>query len=236
MSFRSEPGVSLTPQTNPLGIVAEDRDGKRSRGELLVSSVSGTEITVHLILESQILGLPLNQSITFAGRYEEATMRELGIEMETEVGTDPMPGWEINGRTMTLETSLEDAGFEVFNVGQRNQIPSPTSGKWDNSQLHGLMSQFAQEPIDRKSWNLHLLMLQESTLDGLYGILFDSGSRDINKLPRQGVAVFQKPIKERTDWKRKLIQTTVHELGHALNLAHRFERVVGRADSNSFMT
>jgi hypothetical protein len=27
----------------------------------------------------------------------------------------------------------------------------------------------------------------------------------------------------------------VHELGHALNLAHRFERVVGRADSTSFM-
>ena len=34
---------------------------------------------------------------------------------------------------------------------------------------------------------------------------------------------------------RKLIQTTVHELGHALNLAHRFEREVGRADSTSFM-
>jgi hypothetical protein len=47
--------------------------------------------------------------------------------------------------------------------------------------------------------------------------------------------VFQRPIKTRPDWPRKLIQTTVHELGHALNLAHRFERPVGRADSISFM-
>lgn len=34
---------------------------------------------------------------------------------------------------------------------------------------------------------------------------------------------------------RKVIQTTIHELGHALNLAHRFEREVGRADSLSHM-
>ncbi len=235
VSFRSEPGATLTSQTNPLNIVAEDKDGKRSRGELHVSSVSGTEITVLLTFESQIKGLPINQGVTLAGRYVETNMRELGIEIETEMDTDPLPSWEFNGRTMTLETSLENAGIEVFNVGRRSLIPSPSSGKWDNSQLHGLMSQFAQEPLDRKSWNLHLLMLQESTMNGLLGILFDSGSRDVNKLPRQGVAVFQKPIKQRPDWQRKLIQTTVHELGHALNLAHRFERAVGRADSNSFM-
>ena len=51
------------------------------------------------------------------------------------------------------------------------------------------------------------------------------------------MAVFAEEIRSipGIDNDRKLIQTSVHELGHALNLAHRFERVVGRADSTSFM-
>ncbi len=234
-SFRSEPGTEITPAVNPLEIVAEDRDGKHARGELLFSSVGTTEVTMTLLLDAPLMALPVNQAMTFAGRFEGEAMRELGVELESEIGVDLLPEWDFNGEAMTVEKSFADAGFDFFNVGFRSQFPSPSSGQWDTSQLHGLMTQFAQEPIDRKSWNLHLLLLQESTMDGLLGVMFDSGERDVNQLPRQGAAVFQLPIKTRPDWQRKLIQTTVHELGHALNLAHRFERPVGRADSTSFM-
>jgi hypothetical protein len=48
------------------------------------------------------------------------------------------------------------------------------------------MAQFAQEPIDRKSWNLHLLLLQESTLDGLLGVMFDSGEADVTITAARG--------------------------------------------------
>jgi hypothetical protein len=56
-------------------------------------------------------------------------------------------------------------------------------------------------------------------------------------LPRQGSAVFGEEIRQwaGANFTRKIIQTTVHEVGHALNLAHRFERELGRADSVSFM-
>lgn len=234
-SFRSEPGAEITPVDNPLEIVAEDRDGKHAQGELLFGSVGTTEITMTLLLDAALIALPVNRTMTFAGRFEGNAMRELGVELESEIGVDPLPEWDFNGETITVEKSFANAGFDVFNVGFRSQFPSPSSGQWDTSQLHGLMAQFAQEPIDRKSWNLHLLLLQESTLAGLLGVMFDSGEADVNQLPRQGAAVFQRPIKTRPDWPRKLIQTTVHELGHALNLAHRFERPVGRADSTSFM-
>ena len=234
-SFRSEPGAEITPVDNPLEIVAEDRDGKHAQGEVLFGSADVTDITMTLLLDAALIALPVNQTMTFAGRFEGDAMRELGVELESEIGIDPLPEWDFNGEAMTVEKSFANAGFDVFNVGFRSQFPSPSSGKWDTSQLHGLMAQFAQEPIDRKSWNLHLLLLEESTLGGLLGVMFDSGEADVNQLPRQGAAVFQRPIKTRPDWPRKLIQTTVHELGHALNLAHRFERPVGRADSTSFM-
>lgn len=57
------------------------------------------------------------------------------------------------------------------------------------------------------------------------------------QLPRQGTAVFEAEIRARVreETDRKVIQTAVHELGHSLNLAHRFEREVGRANATSFM-
>lgn len=234
-SFRSEPAAALLSENNPVAIVAEDNEGGRSRGILKFGATAGDEIILTLTMDEPVKAFPVRQAITLAGRYTGASMREIGIELESELGTDPMPSWDFNNRPVTVETCFEEAGFNVFNVGFRDQFPAPSSGRWDTSELHGLMTRFAQEPMDRKSWNLHLLMVRESTTRGLLGIMFDSGDLDLNQLPRQGAAVFQKPIQTRPDWQRKLIQTTVHELGHSLNLAHRFERPVGRADSTSFM-
>jgi hypothetical protein len=74
-----------------------------------------------------------------------------------------------------------------------------------------------------------------------YKHLFDFGRHGsfVNTRARQGVAVFWRemldfvPIDE--DWYRgrQFIRTIVHELGHALNLAHTWR--VNRPDSTSFM-
>jgi hypothetical protein len=96
------------------------------------------------------------------------------------------------------------------------------------------MAGSAQAAIAVPSWELHLLMLTRATKPGLFGVMFDV----IDLLPRQGLAVFVQEIRDRTlveEEDRRIIHTTVHELGHALNLAHRFERVLGQADSTSFM-
>jgi len=71
--------------------------------------------------------------------------------------------------------------------------------------------------------------------------LFDFGRSGefVNSRARQGVAIFWREmedfIAQSDDWykNRQLLRTVVHELGHALNLAHSW--LVGRADTTSFM-
>jgi hypothetical protein len=247
-SFRTNPGSQLNSQSNPAPIVIEDHKGHRAKGQLSFTEFNEAQITVVLTIDSQITSLPINKSVTFVGRMAGKSIRELGIELDHETDVETQIQWDMPDRTVAIETCLGDAGFDVFNVGERSLIPNPNTGSWDDAQLHGLMKRYAEEPLNRKAWNIHVLMLKYSRLAGLLGIMFDSGKNDRNNLPRQGVAIFQDEIKfpiidmagnrstkPRTDWKRKVIQTTVHEIGHALNLAHRFERPVGHADSLSFM-
>lgn len=71
--------------------------------------------------------------------------------------------------------------------------------------------------------------------------LFDFGREGafVNSRARQGVAVFWQEMldfmPQPDDWykSRQLLRTVVHELGHALNLAHTW--LVGRSDTTSFM-
>jgi hypothetical protein len=71
--------------------------------------------------------------------------------------------------------------------------------------------------------------------------LFDFGRSGefVNSRARQGVSVFWREmldfVAQPDDWyqSRQLLRTVVHELGHALNLAHTW--LVGRADTTSFM-
>jgi hypothetical protein len=74
-----------------------------------------------------------------------------------------------------------------------------------------------------------------------YAHLFDFGREGAfaNARARQGVAVFWKEMVDflatEEDWykSRELIQTVVHELGHALNMPHSW--LVGRSNTTSFM-
>lgn len=234
-SFRSVPGLVLTPQSNPVEVAIEGPKALRGTGTLRCTGHQDNQATFHLKLTAINHLWTTGQEWTWTGTYQGPEMRELGIEMEVEVELESKFAWDHQGETKTVDRCLQQAGFAVRYVGQRDEIPRHPSGQWDESQLHGLMYRLAQEPLDRPSWNLHLLLLSQARMKGLLGIMFDSGKGDTNQLPRQGLAVFQKPIQQRPDWQRKIIQTTVHELGHALNLAHRFELPVGRADSTSFM-
>jgi hypothetical protein len=83
---------------------------------------------------------------------------------------------------------------------------------------------------------LHLLLLSRSTDPWLAGLMFDSFDTDDNGFPRQGAVVFMDHFKQlKKDKQKRSIQAVVHELGHTLNLIHRFDRLVRRADSTSFM-
>lgn len=234
-SIRTNPGIRVSRSTGIWQIVATDREGRRATGQLSLET-TGTDngsLTGSFSLDAPIGSLPVRTNIRFTMEYASEQLRSLGIELEREEDIEPLPTYRFEGRNVTVQSSLKDAGIQVTEVGELTRVPEPRH-PWGNAQLHTLMVDLAQASLARPDWELHLLLLSQPSRPGLLGIMFD----DRGPLPRQGAAVFASEIQELThsDHRaRKLIQTTVHELGHALNLVHRFEREVGRADSTSFM-
>jgi len=65
---------------------------------------------------------------------------------------------------------------------------------------------------------------------GVLGIMYDFERGDLNRRPREGVAVFydhpmlSDPRVDPVDREREFTYTVVHEIGHALNLLHSFDK------------
>lgn len=234
-SVRSDPGMKVKRRHTRFGVIAQDEDGNTVAGTMELTPLSDTQATVSLVLDGGLYGLPVAVPVILTATWQAPIFRTVGIEVDQEAGLPGLPSYEFEGRTVTVESCFYDAGIEIVAAGERDAIPKPAAA-WDESQLHGLMVQFADETLNRKAWTLHLLLLSEARMSGLLGIMFDTGVEDENGFPRQGAAVFTDPMQGHpAGFERKVLQTVVHELGHALNLAHRFERVVSRADSTSFM-
>lgn len=232
-SFRTEPGERVTWASSWV-VFGQDEQDRRSEGRLSLAADAAQPTTLigRIEFASPLEGLPVRRAVPFIVERVSGAFRQLGLEIEIEDGVSAPGRHTVDGRETTIESALQAAGIDVHTSGLRDRIPRPEGG-WQMAQLHTLMSDLAQSPMDMRTWHLHLLLLSRSDRRGLLGVMFDSA----DALPRQGCAVFADEIRgiQGIDHERKLIQTTVHELGHALNLAHRFERVVGRADSTSFM-
>ena len=234
-SLRTNPGAELSESQKVFEVICEDKDEKTTRGKLIFSPVSDVKASVELKLEDHLYELPSNYPILLTAQWQHSYFRKIGMEAEHEENVMEIPSYEFEGKTVTVDSCFVNAGIKLIKAGERDNIPATISG-WDDAQLHALMSQFADESLDRRDWLLHLLLLSKAKLTGLLGIMFDTGVLDLNNLPRQGVAIFLDAIAGHpAGTERKSIQTIVHELGHALNLVHRFEREVSRADSTSFM-
>jgi len=233
-SIRTIPGERIELEDGDWDIIAEDEHGGKANGTLTLKAIDDNPVTLNggLFLKSAIHGLPSRRTISCSAEWEATEMRTIGVELESEKNVDPLPEFEYKGKQISLEIALAKSGISVVETGRPSQIPANGSG-WGNTQLHTLLRDFSQATLSKRAWELHLLLLSKSTRRGLLGVMFDTQ----DDLPRQGTAVFANTIRELfgTSANRKLIQTTTHELGHALNLAHRFERVVGQADSLSFM-
>lgn len=232
-SFRTAPGQRAVLGSASV-VLGQDEHDRRAQGTLSLEKVEGAAgaLMGQLRFEAALEGLPTRRSMPFVVEYRSRAFRRIGLEMEIEDGVEPIAAYRAGDREFTIASALQSAGIDTHVSGLTDRIPH-IAGGWQMAQLHALMSDLAQVQMVQRSWDLHLLVLSNSDRRGLLGVMFDSA----DPLPRQGCAVFAGEIRgiAGIDHDRKLLQTTVHELGHALNLAHRFERVVGRADSLSFM-
>lgn len=230
-SFRSSrPLAEQTP------IMAQDRYGAAATGWVRLAPVTESAAQAVLYLEGRLDGLPLRREIALTAEFVGNALRSIALEVEVEEDVLGPPSTTFNDTAMTIEAALASASIEVRSGGINNSLPPAPEGGWSEKDIEELSRQYAQIDMANQGFALQMLWLSRSNRSGLYGIMFDTK----DERPRQSLAVFASEIRDNLGddapvRDRKLIQTAVHEIGHALNLAHRFEREVGRADSTSFM-
>lgn len=153
-------------------------------------------------------------------------------------------------RVLTVEEAFLDAGIDLRIDAERQVIDDShlPSHEWTHAELHEAMeAHFEQVKEGWPRWHVWCLVAGKHIKD-LGGTMFDRDPKyrgGAGKPPdRQGCAVFRghrwfKQLVEdptndsQAEAARQYLFTWVHELGHALNLAHSWD--VGRPEALSWM-
>ncbi|MDP8977976.1 MAG: hypothetical protein M3N17_05295 [Actinomycetota bacterium] len=139
---------------------------------------------------------------------------------------------------LSIERIFSRAGFDVRKTSQDSVIPLAEAGpdvRWSDQEMHDAMQVYWSRFANVPQWSLWTLFaaLHDSG-PSLGGIMFD----DIGPNHRQGTALFndsfisQAPTGDANPaaWIRRMrFWTAVHEMGHAFNLAHSWQKSLGVA-------
>ena len=237
-SFRTRPGLAVTEEASSghLPIVAQDNLGGHCQGRLSLAPGQPQDegrITVTLFFGQSLNGLSSGSPIVFQASWRRAAQRRLGLEIEVERRVKRLKRVKFGGAKYSIASVFAEAGIEIEKIGKRNRVRPAPPGGWGQAELYALMLDMADSVVDRPSWDFRLLWLSTARRQGLAGVMFDPAG----DLPRQGCAVFAGATRQAFPEKSelRLLRTAVHEIGHGLNLAHRFDREVGHANSFSLM-
>jgi hypothetical protein len=163
---------------------------------------------------------------------------ESGITPVTEIETHAHPNrpGSLPSETLSIETVFRRCGFGVTKSGGDNVIAGPppgVEGQWSDNEMHDAMQTHWSRFADAPQWSLWVLFAsQHEQGSSLGGIMFD----DIGPNHRQGTALFYNSFISNppgndpnpTAWvKRMQFWTAVHEMGHAFNLAHSWQKALG---------
>ncbi|MBE1591352.1 hypothetical protein ACFPOI_12510 [Nonomuraea angiospora] len=168
--------------------------------------------------------------VAFASPY----FRSVLLEQDSVVGTVPfvsyrtgtLPGPDGSpARELSVRAAYAEAGIELT-LAEPGVIPVDGSGAdlaWDDAELHHAMTQQFSAFGDAPAWRVWLLVASKH-VGGYRGIMFDYNDAH----QRQGSAVFYDVIKGTTPQaQRAQLRTYVHELGHAFNLLHSWQKNLG---------
>ncbi len=179
-------------------------------------------------------------------KYVSPYIRSVEFEFDAVQGVTPATSIQTHAHptrpatlpneTLTIETVFQRAGFQVTKSGGDSVVPLSGAGanaKWSDMEMHDAMqsywSRFANKP-QSSLWVLFASLHEMGT--GLGGIMFD----DIGPNHRQGTAMFNDSFianAPATDpakpaWVQRMrFWTAVHEMGHAFNLAHSWQKALG---------
>jgi hypothetical protein len=143
-------------------------------------------------------------------------------------------------RTLALTSAYAEAGVELRSTGAMGSVPAPAGANntWSDAELHAAMQARFSAWANAPQWAVWLLHASLHDLGtGLLGIMFDQQGRQ-----RQGSAVFYAGLAGTGDLERRTqLYTCVHEVGHAFNLLHSWQKAlatppgINRPNSPSWM-
>lgn len=143
---------------------------------------------------------------------------------------------DLPAETLTLATVYQRAGFDVTMSPGASTIPlgdAGSNGTWSDGEMHNAMVTYWSRFADRPQWALWVLYAARHDQGrSLGGVMFD----DIGAQHRQGTAIFTDSFiqdapagdAQAAAWRRRMVfWTAVHEMGHAFNLAHAWQKALG---------
>lgn len=252
-SLRTDPDAA-DPSGGPVAV--RDRAHREARGRLELRLLGEDSLAGTLRLDTSVEGLAAGQTITFSAARAGAALRRVEVIWQCEEGLEPPATADVAGHQVDIAEIFADNRLELVAATAPEFLRTPRRADghqqpWGTVELLSddnlsiglaqLEAQFEEATLgtgrrfaDRPAFRIDVLCLRRSTRPGLLGVMFDLS----DALPRQGAAVFMDEIADAAGpghAARNILRTAVHEIGHALNLRHRFDTDVGRADSCSFM-
>ncbi|OJV12649.1 MAG: hypothetical protein BGO21_02575 [Dyadobacter sp. 50-39] len=145
---------------------------------------------------------------------------------------------------LSLENVYKRAGFNATISPNSAPIPATgagANGTWSDSEMHNAMQTYWSRFANKPQWVLWVLFAnQHDTGYGLGGVMFD----DIGPNHRQGTAIFTNSFIQDAPagdanpvaWRqRMLFWTAIHEMGHAFNLAHSWQKALSGPGYNPWI-
>jgi hypothetical protein len=185
------------------------------------------------------------QGTVYTCVFSSSFFRTVQLETDSEVGATLFASYNTADmpcpaphRILTTVKAYEEAGIQMVMTGRNNAIVSSEAGtdaRWTESEMHASMVRHFSRYSNLPQWAVWLFAARRAVSSTLLGIMFDylPGLRQ----HRQGCAVFQDTVlnfhPNTADYNRHLLYTYVHELGHAFNLLHSWDK--SRHDSLSWM-
>ncbi|GAB2757678.1 hypothetical protein [Amycolatopsis magusensis] len=171
----------------------------------------------------------------FSCAFESGFFRTVSYEQDSVAGAVPFLAYDTGSlprpagspaRVLTVPGAFAEAGVELLTTGATNVIPVIGAGAnaaWSDAELHAAMVNHFSAFSEAPRWQVWMLVATAHE-GGARGIMFDYG----DAFQRQGAAVFHDAIGG-TDaaTQRSQLRTYVHELGHAFNLLHSWQKNLG---------
>jgi hypothetical protein len=172
---------------------------------------------------------PYYHKVEFEYDAEQPIVAETAID----TGAHPNRPATLPVENLSIEKVYQRSGFDVSISPGASQLPNPVGGTWSDMEMHDAMVSFWSHFANKAQWAMWVLFARRhETGTSLGGIMFD----DIGPNHRQGTALFYDSFIANAPagdpnpaaWvKRMKFWTAVHEMGHAFNLAHSWQKALG---------